>query len=61
MPEADRRTFTLSQFAQILQVSERTIRRRWRAGDVPAPIRGAGRKLRWSADAVDKLLRTPRY
>ena len=60
MSEESRCTFTLSQVAQVLQVSERTVRRRWRAGDIPPPLRGAGRKLRWSADAVDKVLRTPR-
>ena len=60
MFEEPRRTFSLYQLAQVLQVSERTVRRRWHAGDIPPPVRGAGRKLRWSADAVDKVLRTPR-
>ena len=60
MIEQDKRTYTLSQLAEVLQVCLRTVRRRWQAGDIPPPLRGTGRSLRWSAEAVDKVLRTPR-
>jgi len=46
-PEADVRLIPLPAVARMLGVSEKTVARMDRAGKIPAPIRPAGRALRW--------------
>jgi excisionase family DNA binding protein len=52
----DKATFDEQELAEVLGISVRTLRRKLKAGEVPAPLLGGSKSKRWSRHTIARWI-----
>ena len=53
-----KRMLTTDDVAELAGVSPQTVRRWWKAGEMPAPLRCGRRAIRWTAATIEEWIQS---